>query len=353
MKLLEQEKSALTKIPQLLELNKLENSLNICFETYNFNILSVVLNKILYNTLNTRAENEKIFYEIISKPELQYHRTKIILYLKKYKPEKVEDFLLKTKDYNELLYIKLKKIYKSQKSDEKLAIIKEIKADIKNYDPKYKKYIEILENSIKFKKSCIKENIIHYSELEPYNKTIYDSFLFGCQKEKYSKNNFKKYMKNFGVVFEDFYDLYLGGQVIDELIFPLAHLEYSSKKLNIIRFRAYLEMKRPDAIDCQLEKTSLKKLGLTPLNMAEIYFDYKYYDKASEYLKQVKEKKDNYNYIIGLLKDMNKNEEALEFIISDKELEEKEFFVNDILKKNSNLKNYVNELCRKYKVNLS
>lgn len=48
---------------------------------------------------------------------------------------------------------------------------------------------------------------------------------------KYSKNNFKKYMKNFGVVFEDFYDLYLGDQVIDELIFPLAHLEYSSKKI--------------------------------------------------------------------------------------------------------------------------
>ena len=37
MKLLEQEKSALTKIPQLLELNKITHSLDICFKTYDFN----------------------------------------------------------------------------------------------------------------------------------------------------------------------------------------------------------------------------------------------------------------------------------------------------------------------------
>jgi len=47
MKLLEQEKSALTKIPQLIELNKTINSLNICFETYDYNILSIVLLKAL------------------------------------------------------------------------------------------------------------------------------------------------------------------------------------------------------------------------------------------------------------------------------------------------------------------
>ena len=324
MKLLEQEKSALTKIPQLLELNKLINSLNICFETYNFNIVSIVFNKILYNKLNTKSENEKIFFEIICKPELQNHRSKIILYLKKYKPEKLEEFLLKTKSYDELLYIKLRKIYKSQESKEKFALIKEIKADIKNYDPKFNKYIKILENSIQYKKSCINENIIHYSEIQPYSKTVYDSFLEGCKKGKYD---------------------WIEGQN--------KNLEYSNKKINIIKFRAYLEMNKPDAIDSQLEKTSLKKLGLTPLNMAEIYYDYKFYDKALDYLKQIKDKQNNYDYIIEFLMVMNKNEEALELIISDKNVEDKESFIKQILKNKPNLKNYVNELCVKYKVSLS
>ena len=48
---------------------------------------------------------------------------------------------------------------------------------------------------------------------------------------KYSKKDFKKYMKNFGVVFEDFYDYYLEDRVIDELTFPLAHLEYNGKMI--------------------------------------------------------------------------------------------------------------------------
>jgi hypothetical protein len=50
MKLLDQEKSALTKIPQLLELKKLRHSLDICFKTYDFNIVSIVIQK-LPNTI--------------------------------------------------------------------------------------------------------------------------------------------------------------------------------------------------------------------------------------------------------------------------------------------------------------
>ena len=322
MKLLDQEKSALTKIPQLIELNKLSNSLNICFQTFNFNILSIVLNKLSENPSKSQSENELAFFDNICRADLQKHHSKIILFLKKYKPEKLEMFLLKTKNYNEFLYMKLNKLYKSQTSEEKMSIIKEIKEEIKNYDPKYKKYIESLENSLNFKKSCINENIINYSEIQPYSKTVYDCYSNGIKNEKYN---------------------WIEGQN--------KHLEYSTKKLNIIRFRAYLEMKKPEAIDSQIEKTSLKKLGLTPMNIGEIYYDYKMYDKATEYLMQVKDS--GYSlYIIDLLKSMNKYKEALEVVFWDKTIEQKERLINEIIQKDPNLKNDVNELCVQYKVNL-
>ena len=321
MKLLDQEKSALTKIPQLIELNKLSYSLNICFETFNFNILSIVLNKLSKNPTKSQSENE-VFFDNICRPELQKHHSKIILFLKKYMPEKLEKFLLKTKNYNEFLYIKLGKLYQSQESKEKMSIINEIKEELKNIEPKYKKYIESLENSLNFKLSCIKENIIEYTEIEPFKKTVYDCYLNGIEKDKFSL---------------------IEGQN--------KYLGYSTKKLNIIRFRSFLEMKKPEVIDSKLEKTSLKKLGLTPMDMGEIYYDYKMYDKATEYLIQVKDR--GYSlYVINLLESMNKYEEALDVIMWDETILNKEQIINEIIKKDQNLKNYVNELCVKYKVNL-
>ena len=110
-------------------------------------------------------------------------------------------------------------------------------------------------------------------------------------------------------------------------------------------------MKKPEAIDSQIEKNSLKKLGLTPMNIGEIYYDYKMYDKATEYLMQVKDS--GYSlYIIDLLKSMNKYKEALEVVFWDKTIEQKERLINEIIQKDPNLKNDVNELCVQYKVNL-
>ncbi len=322
MKLLDQEKSTLTKIPQLIELNKAINSLNICFDTYDFNIVSIVIKKISEKSNIDKNLDEKKFMEYICMPELQEHHSKIILFLKRYRPNLLESFLLKTKNYNEYLYLKLEEFYNSEKFEKKKKIIEEIKKEIKNYDPKNVKYIESLEKSLKFKKSCMDDNIIHYSEVEPFKKTINDCIVSGYQKEK--ANWIESQNKN---------------------------LEYSNKKLYIIKFRSYLEKRRPDAIDAQLEKTSLKKLGLTPLNMAEIYYDYKNYEKATEYLLQVKER-EYFSYIIELYKSMNKYEEALEMIISDKENENKGLMVNEILRKEPKLKYYVDELCVKYKVYL-
>lgn len=263
--------------------------------------------------------------EILCSPELKHHQQKILLFLKKFKPYKVKEFLKKTNNNTELFYMKLNELFKAQTLEKKKILFEECKTLCKNSDvfSKYKKYLENLEHVFNFKKSCIDENIIHYSELEPYKLTVNDCFLNGTKNNKY---NWLETQNN-------------------------KFLDYSNKKLNIIRFRSCLEKNIPEVIDTILEKTPLKKLGLTPLNMGEIYYDYKFYNKATEYLMQVKESGNN-NYVVTMLKNMGKNKEALEVIFSDKDNDNLPLLVNDILKIEPSLKGYVDELCSKYKISL-
>jgi tetratricopeptide (TPR) repeat protein len=106
-------------------------------------------------------------------------------------------------------------------------------------------------------------------------------------------------------------------------------------------------MKRFDAIDNVLNKykNNLKKLNLTPFDLAELYYDFKQYDKATEYIKQMVEP-DIFNYKIQMLKSMEKYEDAIELIISDKNCE-KELLINDILNKRPDLKPKYDELIKK------
>ena len=318
MKLLEQEKSALTKIPQLLELNKITHSLDICFQTYDFNILSVVLEK-----LSNKLSLDDIMIECLKKPEFQTHLSKIILFYKKYKPDNLSKFLSESKNYNQLFYCYLEELFNSVNFENRTSTLSECKKCNKNGNLKFKKYLEILNNIITFKEECKKNNYIKASEMQKEEEeTIYDCYLNAIKKDNYAfieKQNKK--------------------------------LEYSPKKLYILRFRALLESNKQKEIDDILEKTPLKKIGLTPLNMAEIYYDYKVYDKATEYLLQVKES--NYIfYVVDLLKNMGDYKNALEIIISNKDFEMKESQINEILKKDPKLKEYVDELCIKYKVTL-
>ena len=264
MKLLEQEKSALTKIPQLLELNKLTHSLDICFKTYDFNIISIVLEKLSNN--------------------------------------KLEEF------FN-----------KSDLNHKKSAITECIKCN-KNGSLKYKKYLDILDSTLAFQEEYDKKRIITSTNKNKEEDSVYDCYLKAIKDNDY--NLVEKHNKN---------------------------IEYSAKKMNILRFRGLLESNKEKVIEEIIEKTTIKKLGLTPLNMAEIYYDYKKYNKATEYLLQVKEA--NYLfYVVNLLKNMGENKKALEIIVTNKDFEMKEQEINEILKKEPNLKEYVDELCTKHKI---
>ena len=111
-------------------------------------------------------------------------------------------------------------------------------------------------------------------------------------------------------------------------------------------------MRRPDAIENQLQKTPLKKLGLSPIHLAEVFYDYKYYNEAAKWLVQVKDPA-HFSFAADLFKNMKKPKEWLEFIISNKNIDDKLNLVNQVLAAFPGNERFVDEFCTKYKVNLN
>lgn len=143
----------------------------------------------------------------------------------------------------------------------------------------YRNYLECLEKSITFKNDCISQNTENESQItDPnFDDSIYDCYKLGIINGKLnmieSQNN-----KNF---------------------------DLSNKKLTILKFRTYAEKDQFNEIENIINKFTLKKLGLTPLNIAEIYLDFNKYDKAVEYIKQIVDN-DYFDYKVDMLQYMEK-----------------------------------------------
>ena len=93
-------------------------------------------------------------------------------------------------------------------------------------------------------------------------------------------------------------------------------------------------------------------MGLTYLNLAEIYYKYNKYDTAIEYIKSIN---DSFyiEYKVQMLEYINKYYDALEAIISDKNIDSNEYLIDNIIRKKPELKNKVEELLIKYNVKLN
>ena len=322
MYLLEQEKSDLVKIPMLIQLkDNFDQTLKIAFDSYDFNAVIKVMTKI---------DNPNIV-KVLAKSDFQKYYRKILLYLKLHDKSKIVDFLQRIKNYVEIYYINIKSYCRQKTFEERMEALKMCKNELKYFDKNdpfdvkgTKKFIERLEYINKFKKACtsVEKEIIHYTEKEPYKVSVYDCFKKGFSKEE--------------------------GTWIES---QNKNLEYSNKKLSLIKFRSYLELRRPDAIENQLQKTPLKKLGLSPIHLAEVYYDYKYYDQAARWLIQVKDP-EYYPYVVDLFKHMKKYKEWLEFVIASKNNDDKVNMVNEVLAISPGLERFVEEYCNKYKVSL-
>ena len=109
-----------------------------------------------------------------------------------------------------------------------------------------------------------------------------------------------------------------------------------------------------DLIETLVKKNNnnLKKLNLSSLNLVEIYFKFKAYKEAAEYIKNINEPF-YFEYKIDMLKSMEKPEIVLEVIIADKNVENNIDFVKEIINGKPKLLRLAQKLAEKNKVNLN
>ncbi len=326
LKFLDNEKSILIKIPQYIKLKKWDKALELALETYDNNILNAVLDKILRN------ESVSVFISIVSK----YSKAKsaIIDFLTKKAPDQLEYYLRELKSNEILLFYYLELFFNSKTIEDKkkyVKMAKDIEKDETGVEHKfYRNYLECLEKSINFKNECIKNNANTEEDkndidVDKYDDSIYDCYKLGIMNGKETMIESQN-SKNF----------LLG-----------------NKKLTLIKFRTYAEQGKFEEIENIINKFTMKKLGVTAINMAEIYMEFNKYDKAVEYIKQINDV-DYFDYKVDMMLFMEKYEDALEVIISDKykEPEKVKKLIDNIEKKRPDLKKKVEDLCLQYKVNL-
>ena len=327
MKFLELEKSILAKIPQYLSHSKWDKALELSYETYDSDIIESALSKIADFNIVDRDFIEKI-------KNVQNIRYNVVDYLKKNRPIYIEDYLESQEDYEELMFYELENYFKTNKIEEKKKHLKSAKEYQKKIDKNnsnnkfYLTYVTELEKSVSFKKECMDfdRNIIKKNYIESFDNSIYDCYQLGAK-----EGNEKKIK-------------WIEGQN--------KNYELDQKKMSIMKIRALAENGNIDKVDKMIKESSLKKLNLTPLNMAEFYFEYKNYNLAVEYIKQINN--NNYfDYKVDMLIYMEKYEDALDIIISSKNTDKIPDLVNDVLIKKPSLQSLVKELCEKYKVNLN
>ena len=323
MKFLELEKSILAKIPHYIEHKKWNKALELAYETFDSDIISTVLNEIVnYNQI------DKEFIEQVK--DIKNIKFSVIDYLKKNNSIYIENYLDAQEDYEELILLMLEYFFNSNKISEKKKYIKLAKEYQKKLDKVhlnkkfYLSYLTELENSLVFKKNCmdIERNIFKKNNIEAFDNSIYD-----CYKQGVKENQFK----------------WIEGEN--------KKYELSPKKLSIIKIRSMAENGKILMVDKMVKESSLKKLNLTPINLAELYFDYNQYDLAVEYIRQINNT-DYFDYKVEMLLYMEKYEDAIDIIISSKNMDRIPALINEILIKKPNLESKIKELCTKYKVSL-
>ena len=327
LKFLENEKSTLTKIPQYIELKDWDTALDLAESISDFNVITTVLKKLI------KIENMNKFLQIVAKHPLS--KSAVIEFLKKNFPDQLENYFKISKNPEELFFYYLEQYFQSTNYYERKKLLSSAKENEKlitnsinpNFEHKfYKNYIDNLEHNLTFKIDIMnadkEKTIIPKPEETPFDISLYDTYKMGVKAEKY--NWIETQNKHFG---------------------------FSQEGMNIMRCITYAEIGKIMAIDVLLKKynNNVKKLSLTYLNLGEIYYHFKEYDKAAEYIKLINDSA-YLDYKVEMLKLMDKYDASLEVIISDKNGRNMTDLINDIISKKPNLKKKAEELFAKYKL---
>ena len=315
MKFLENENSILTKIPQYVELKKWDKAIELTFETYDSNIILSVIDKIF------KKEDFGDFINILSKfPKIDKF---VIDYLKKNSPKDLDVFLIRKFLIEDLFFLYLDRFFNSNELKDRLNNLNKAKTLFKNLENYsnldikfYKNYINDLEKSLILKKDYLEKDLIKKDD-QPFDISIYDVYKTLIS----NKNDLETINKNF---------------------------DLGPKKISILKIRTYYEINNFTDLNKIASTNPLKKVNLTPLALAELYFDNKNYDKVVEYIKQINDN-DSFEYKVNILLYIEKYLDAVEVIITDKYCNRKELMIHDILNRKPELKHDVKRLCEKFK----
>ena len=327
-KFLEKEKSILAKIPKYIDKKQWEKVLELCQNIYDTDVLKSIFENI-FNKLKDNSDKLDIVKAAGNFLKLRSFLTE---FFNKYVPECLDEYIELFKDPEEQFFYSLEQYFQSQNLSDRKKYLSMARAKQKlidaninpNFEHKfYRNYIDSLEANLKYKLEM--QQFLENPDNTSFDLSIYDTYKIGIKAKKYavikSKNN------EFG---------------------------FSQEGLSIVRFISLSEIKDFEGIDDIFKKnyTNIKKFNLTPLNMAEIFFKYKQYDKAAEVIKLIVDPI-YFQYKIDMLNIMKKPEIALEVIISDKNATNMNPILRDIIKNDSELLKKAKEIAAKYKVALN
>ena len=316
-KFLEHEKSIVVKVPQYLQLRNWNKALDLAIESNDRTVIKVVIDKIF------KVEQEKDFIRIVGKKP-KAHRA-VIDYLKMHElTDQLKQYLISKKDYEELLFINLENFFKCKSLDGRKKFIQEANEYVKDMKGMpnfefYKNYLNDLNFSLKFKKTCIDENFIASTDISPFDNSIFDCYKLGIDKG-----------------FESAYKIIEDGN---------KQFNIGQKKITYIKFKKWAEKRNFEKIENDVTKNGYKKLDISPLIVAKIFFDVKNYDLATKYIKDKTDFND-FDEKIKLLKKMSKYEDAIEIIMKNKKAD-KEQYLNEILREKPELKSYIENFGKK------
>jgi hypothetical protein len=276
----------------------------------------------------------KDFVSIVVKhPKL---KTYVVEFMNKNLKDQLDEYMELLKTPEELFFYALEQYFQCSDYNKRIKYLAMARTNEKlidntinpNFEHKfYKSYLDSLEKNLTFKVECLNldKTVIPKAEVTPFDISIYDTYKLGVKAEKY--NWIESQNKTFN---------------------------FSPEGMIIMRLISYGENSIIGAIEAAVKKNinNLKKINLTYLNLADIYFMSKSYDNAAQIIKYINDPL-YFEYKIEMLKYMDKLDIALEAIITDKAVENKEELVMDIIKNKPKLKFKAKALAEKNNVILN
>lgn len=328
MKFLENEKSILTKLPKYIDKGDWDKVLELSENIIDTKILMSILEKILKKT-----SIKDFVATVVKHPKL---KTYVVEFMNKNLKDQLDEYMEQLKTPEELFFYALEQYFQSSDYNKRMKYLTMARTNERlidntinpNFEHKfYKSYLDSLEKNLTFKVECLNldKTVIPKAEVTPFDISIYDTYKLGVKAEKY--NWIETQNKTFN---------------------------FSPEGMIIMRLISYGEIPTIGAIEAAVKKNinNLKKMNLTYLNLADIYFMSKSYDNAAQIIKYINDPL-YFEYKIEMLKYMDKLDIALEAIITDKTVENKEELVMDIIKNKPKLKFKAKALAEKNNVVLN